>query len=351
MFGINVGNRSFGSAKEMRRALEEKDEQLAAYEALFSELARLKEDGKGYFAGLTADRAELDQGLTRVVDFVHEGGELANTGNTDAAALERDLRDLSAALVSASEEKRALREAYSETTKELTDVVENNKHFTAPAKDLQSGAKKLQEDVAAVKVLSDEVAEFFRNMTVTALTAAIDAGRLGESAARFVQTAEDIRIESEKNEKKMQELLAKVQELTARTDAFDEIVDKVNVMQKDANLANYNALTHHEERERTLTSAMLPDADEVRALSERAGALKKMQEKIFAKQSAILDEMEILGQNFMDERKTSDEAEEEFLSILDTISFSASRQNHVDVEDSVSQSEALAAEGRTVEVE
>lgn len=329
MFGMQLGGLNLGSVKEMQGAIEEKDKKIAEYEQLLSELARIKEEGKGYFAEMTASRAEMDRSLTKVVDHVHEGGELANTGNRDAADLEKELSVLAEQAGTVKESQEQFRSLMEETKEELTAVVEGNKYFTTPAKELQSGAAGLKADVEALKAQTEEFASFFRDMTVTALTAAIDAGRLGESAAKFVQIVEDIRIASEKNEKKLQGYLDQIAQMSARVGEFDQNVEKMNLLQKDSNLASYQALTHHEERmKRSAGSAVDPEA--LKDLSGRAEELKKSQTKIFEKQNAILDEMEQLGKNFMEERSSSEKAEEEFLQVIGTISFSACRQTQAD---------------------
>ena len=323
MFGLNVGNLNIGSAKSMAEEIEERDQKIAEYENLLSELAGLKESSREYFTELVADRAEMDKSLTKVVGFVHEGGELANAGAGDATDLEKRLASAREKLGTSGTREKDFSVAMDATAAELTDIVEQNKHFTTPAKELAAGAKSLREELAAAQGQAEELSTYFRNMSVTALTAAIDAGRMGAGAEKFVQTAEDIRIQSEQKERTMQEMIAAMQSLTARLDAFDENIEKMTLLQKDSNMASYQALTHLEERRKALEGAGdAPDAGkELAELAEKAASLKAKQERIFEKQNAILDEMEVLGQNFMEERKASEKAEEDFARAFGTISF------------------------------
>lgn len=328
-----MGSVNLGAARGMADELREKDEKIAEYEKLLSELARLKEDGKGYFTELTADRAEMDKSLTKVVGHVHESGELANAGNIEAAELEKGLLEAREQLKSVKEREERFSEVLETTTQELTMVVEQNKHFSTPAKDLVAGANDLRTGIHAAEEQAEAMSAFFRNMSVTALTAAIDAGRMGESASKFVQTAEDIRIESEKKEKEMHALVEALQGLTARLDALEANVEKMNLMQKDSNKASYDVLTHQEERQKEFLQAEASAGSvvsDLKSLQEKASSLKKKQTRFFEKQNAILDEMETLGQSFMEERNSSEKAEEEFMSVLGTISFSACSQTQAD---------------------
>ncbi|MBQ6441028.1 MAG: hypothetical protein IJJ13_00345 [Lachnospiraceae bacterium] len=332
MFGVNVGNLNLGSVKGMAEEIQEKTEQIAEYERLFSDLAKLKENGKAYFGKLSDDRNGMDQSLTKVVDFVHEGGELANDGTKEATELESRLSALSGEAASSGAQETDLSGAMNETRQDLIDLVEQNKHFSAPAKEVAAGAKDIREELLAVQEETKALSAYFRSVSVMSLTAAIDAGRMGESASKFVQTAEDIRIESEKEERVLQKLIGKLQSLHARMDALDASVEKMNALQTDVNKACYRTLTNHEERIRKSQSAAAKKSvsEELPSLKEMAASLKKKLRRIFDKQNAILDEMESLGENFMDEQKASERAEGEFTETLGRISFSACSQTQAD---------------------
>ncbi len=331
MFGVNVGNLNLGSVKGMAEEIQEKTEQIAEYERLFSDLAKLKENGKAYFGKLSDDRNGMDQSLTKVVDYVHAGGELANDGAKEAAELESRLSAMSGEAASSGAQETDLSGAMNETRQDLVELVEQNKHFSAPAKEVAAGAKDIREELLAVQEETKALSAYFRNVSVMSLTAAIDAGRMGESASKFVQTAEDIRIESEKEERVLQELIGKLQSLHARMDALDASVEKMNALQTDVNKACYRTLTNHEERIRkSQPAAKKSVSEELPSLKEMAASLKKKLRRIFDKQNAILDEMESLGENFMDEQKASERAEGEFTETLGRISFSACSQTQAD---------------------
>ncbi len=332
MFGVNVGSLNLGSVRGMAEEIQEKTAQIEEYENLLSDLAKLKENGATYFEKQAGYRTEMDKSLTKVVDYVHAGGELANDGDKEASDLEKRLQELEEEIHSSGAGAASLSDAMNETKQELTDLVEQNKHFSTPAKELADGAKDIREELAAVQEETKALSAFFRNVSVMSLTAAIDAGRMGESASKFVQTAEDIRIESEKEERTLQSLTEKLQSLHARMDALDASVEKMNVMQTDVNKACYRTLTNHEERIKKNQSAgrSLSAKEELPALRKLAESVQKKLQKIFDKQNAILDEMESLGANFMDEQKASDKAEDEFAGTLGRISFSACSQTQAD---------------------
>jgi methyl-accepting chemotaxis protein len=74
-----------------------------------------------------------------------------------------------------------------------TALVEENKHFTSPAKYLSEVPSSLKQNCQSYEQQLDEMTEYGKRMGVLALNAAIEAGRLGDSGKNFVLAAEEIR--------------------------------------------------------------------------------------------------------------------------------------------------------------
>lgn len=74
-----------------------------------------------------------------------------------------------------------------------TFLVDENKHYTTPAKYLSMIPEVLRKQNCSYEKHLEEMAEFRKRMNVLALNAAIEAGRMGECGKQFVSAAEDIR--------------------------------------------------------------------------------------------------------------------------------------------------------------
>lgn len=72
-------------------------------------------------------------------------------------------------------------------------LVENNKHFTAPAKSLSETSDRLEAHVDSCTDIAAQMKEQNKQMSVLSLNAAIEAGMLGEQGKLFVEAAESIR--------------------------------------------------------------------------------------------------------------------------------------------------------------
>ena len=72
-------------------------------------------------------------------------------------------------------------------------LVENNKHFTAPAKSLSETSDRLEAHVDSCADIAAQMKEQNKQMSVLSLNAAIEAGMLGEQGKLFVEAAESIR--------------------------------------------------------------------------------------------------------------------------------------------------------------
>lgn len=266
MLGISIGGFRTGSFREMEEELREKDRRIEEYEKLLSDLANLKEQSQDYFEELRKGRKDMDRSLTTMVDYVHEGGELSSEGNLTADEIEKGLARLQGEV------------------KEMRDPL--------------SEIPRLRDELKGANEALSEIGGFFRDISVLCLTAAIEAGRLGTSAEKFVQVAEDIRIEAEKREHGMKALSDTMREVTLRVEA--------------------------------LSKAALPEADGIGELKEKTESLKYDLAEIFKKQDAILDEMEALGKSFMEEGEASEKTEGRLREALGKISFSACSQTQAD---------------------
>lgn len=74
-----------------------------------------------------------------------------------------------------------------------TFLVEENKHYTTPAKYLSMTPEILRKQNASYETHLNQMSELGKKMNVLALNAAIEAGRMGECGKSFVHVAEEIR--------------------------------------------------------------------------------------------------------------------------------------------------------------
>lgn len=90
----------------------------------------------------------------------------------------------------ASEEWESIRDA-------VNTVMENGRHSTDVAKAMLTGIESLTGAVQALQETADQLGAMGRNMGVLALNSAIEAGRLGPEAVKYVKAAEEVRVNAE----------------------------------------------------------------------------------------------------------------------------------------------------------
>lgn len=116
------------------------------------------------------------------------------------------------------------------------DLVEENKHFTTPSKRLSEISSAFEQKNDWILQCVEVLDKYNKQMSVSALNAAIEAGRLGESGKKFVEAAEDIRNSVLEYDKKLDAIREKVAESQESVASFKETTSMLVGMLKDNNV-------------------------------------------------------------------------------------------------------------------
>ena len=144
--------------------------------------------------------------------------------------------DFSKDLKVAVDNYEALRVMLEKQLEATTNLVEENKHITTPAKHLSEVPNGMKAEVASYQERLIEMEEDGRKMGVLALNAAIEAGRMGESGKQFVTAAEEIRQTALTFEKKAVSMREELNEANKRIAELEEAIARLLSISKDSNM-------------------------------------------------------------------------------------------------------------------
>ncbi len=176
MFGNRKMKESVEKNREIFLQIAEKSE---GFDAQFT---KVEEEGKQ----VRRDILQLNGNVKKLTDF-------AKANIQTEEALVYSANEFAEFFQKNQENYEMLKELIIRQLETSTFLVEENKHYTTPAKYLSMTPETLRKQNCSYEKHLDEMAEFHKRMNILALNAAIEAGRMGESGKQFVNAAEEIR--------------------------------------------------------------------------------------------------------------------------------------------------------------
>lgn len=233
MFG---GQKKQEEIKRLEKEAMSKQAKLDWYAKVFSGIADQQDETETYIDTLKSGQAGMDQQLTQVIDAVnHAADEAAGQAEKNREILEQ-AQNLSEGLEKSDNCREELTARLKLQNDEMLDIVEQNKHFTAPAKFLSQVTNELEGDLAKILGQLEELDALGKQMGVVSLNAAIEAGRMGESGAQFVAAAEDVRNMSGQYQQLTASFSGVVESIGGRLKETEEQVAHLNSLLKENNI-------------------------------------------------------------------------------------------------------------------
>ena len=248
---------------------------------------------------------KLDDTLNVIVGNIKDISSKANMISTGEAERIEEIARISSASSSLKKEQDKLFGEIENRRNEFYEIVDNNKHFTSPTKTISQHFELLSRTLNTVKELQEQMAQHSREMSVTALNCAIEAGRLGESGREFMNAAQDVRDLSEKFEEAARDLREATDELFRKQDRTQEQMQKLNQLLKDNNINMTKSASAMDELYKTSSKCSVNKLDEdIKALRAQAefddDSLAK---DIMEKSEESLDKMQQAGDIFITQQQ------------------------------------------------
>lgn len=232
----------FGRVRELEEKLRIREKQLEEYRLVLRDANELQDAERNYFLKVTEERAQLAKGLAKVAT------ESRNRKDLDHCSLQ---------------EAEQMEETLSALAKEEDDP-------------------KLAEELLLARTEAKGLLEYFREMSVLALSAAIEGQRSGEKAGRFVSVAEQIKGMAEEKGQAMEKLVSRLEGLCSLTD--------------------------------TLPQAGMDT--QLTELLNRAKTLKNRQMQLIKSETECLGTLDRMGDRFLEDQRSAEEAEFYFRQVV-----------------------------------
>lgn len=249
--------------------------------ALLAQMAEKKE-------GFDADVAQMEEAGKRIHADICQVMENSNSlvehamlNIEEESKLIHTIDDFSRELKTAVDEYDNLRTLIEKQLEATTTLVEENKHYTSPAKYLSEVAGNMRTASTAYTEQLLQMEEDGRKMSVLALNAAIEAGRMGEGGKQFVAASEEIRqtaISFEKKAANMREDLDKAKERIAE---LEDIVGRLVALMKENNMGTTRLLKKCQESSKAMEESTMRDfSNDMILIRDKVVGLRNLDEEI-----------------------------------------------------------------------
>ena len=162
----------------------------------------------------------------------------------------------------AIDEYKQIQSEIEHQTQVAMELVEENKHFTSPAKYLSEVPSTLNRNFQSYEKQLTAMEENGKKMGVLALNAAIEAGRLGEGGRQFVLAAEEIRQTAVNYEKAATAMKEEVEAAHIKVAEMEETISHLISLLKDNNMGTAKLFKKCQETQKAIRKSSMRDFSE-----------------------------------------------------------------------------------------
>ncbi len=257
-----------------------------------------------HFESQITAQGEMDKELTKVVNQAYETLEETGESTKVLEQLAMELTSMRGQMEDEEQDKRKLQEVAGRQIDQMATIVEENKNSMEPVSALQETKTALKNHSDAMQLEVGHMLEYAKQMTVSSLSCAIEAGRMGDSGKGFVEASEDVRMLSSAYERAAQVVARQLNDMEKRLRQLDEQVAALLKSNKDTN-ASISRLSKNitQQDEICTRAAERHYLEKAAAISEYIKKLSQSTQQIDTLQHQTLSDIENIGTSFMNEQE------------------------------------------------
>ena len=256
---------------------------------------KIEEQMREIFSGIAEQRDIFESRVVQVTDgekrihgdvcqVMQNTNELVNhaMANVDEeAALVHTIDDFSKELRGDVADYNQVTELVAQELETVMNLVEENKHFTSPAKYLTEAPSAIKQNYQVYDEQLSEMAEHGRQMGVMALNAAIEAGRMGDGAKQFVAASEEIRQMASNYEKAALSMKEELADSRAKVEELEEMIHHMVALIKDSNMGTTKLFKKCQETNQAVKKSSMRDfSDDMILIRDKVVSFRNLDEEI-----------------------------------------------------------------------
>ena len=298
----------FGKKQELTRDLEEKlnmtQFQMEHMQIQLGSVQDFTQQMLPHFEAQISAQSEMDKQLTKVVNQAYETLEEAAESMKVLEQLAMELTSMRGQMEDEEQDKRRLQEVAGKQIEQMAVIVEENKNSAEPVTALQEAKIALHNDAQSMRIETDHMLDYAKQMTVSSLNCAIEAGRMGDAGKNFVEACEDVRMLSSAYERAAQAVSRQLDTIEKRIHLMDTQTAALLKSNKDTNASISRLSKNITQQDDICTRAAERHyLEKAAAISEYIKRISQNSHQIDALQHQTLSDIEEIGTSFMSEQE------------------------------------------------
>jgi len=304
----------FGKKQELTRELEEKlnitQYQLENVQMQMSSVQGYTQQMLPHFEAQITAQSAMDKELTKVVSQAYDTLEEAAESMRVLEQLAMELTSMRGQMEDEEQDKKKLQEVAGKQIEQMAVIVEENKNSIEPVTALQETRTALKNDTEAMHAEVDHMLDYAKQMTVSSLNCAIEAGRMGDAGKNFVEASEDVRLLSSAYERAAATVRRYLDDMEKRIYQLEEQTAALLKSNKDTNVSISRLSKNITQQDEICTRAAERHyLEKAAAISDYIKKISQNSHRIDALQHQTLSDIEHIGDSFMSEQEARKELE------------------------------------------
>lgn len=227
--------------------------------------------------------------------------------------------EFSKELIGAVEEYEQLKTEIDHQLQTATALVEENKHFTTPAKYMSEIPNTLKQSCQSYEKQLDDMTEYGKRMGVLALNAAIEAGRLGEGGRNFVLAAEEIRQTAVSYEKAAVAMKEEVEASHEKIVEMEETIAHLIALLKENNVGTAKLFKKCQETKNYVDKSSMRDfSEDLILIRDKVVSMRNLDEEIAKCAERTKIQLSDIQEELQKQKQDVAEMESDLLHLLDS---------------------------------
>lgn len=247
----------------------------------FAQINEQKEVFETRVTSLDAGVRQMRENVSQVVENTNHLADYAMQNIEEESRLLYDMDEYSKELKTAVDSYMDITNRIKEQNDGIINLVEENKHYTTPSKYMTEAPAMIKADYQSYEKKMEEMAENGRRMSVMALNAAIEAGRMGTIGKQFVAASEEIRQTALGYERDALSIKEELQEAQTRINELEEVVHRLVSMIKEGNVATTRLMKKSMEINKMIRNSSMRDfSEDMILMRDKVVSMRNLDEEI-----------------------------------------------------------------------